>query len=191
MKALLILVTVIGLCGCNSRPASPPTAEGRLSVKTPVLDQARPFDFDILTAAAAYPDRTTRYLDKTGNMVAPTYGDPLLDEAVAALPDIRRPWTFGKIHAEYQQEADVGRRTHLIRVMAASRDPRAAILLHELLGHASLEMRMAALKGLWDHFIQVNGPWGGGAEQMFEDETKWWKEYESQIRRAANARAER
>jgi hypothetical protein len=140
-----------------------------------VLDRTRSSDFDILTVAAAYPDRTMRFLDSNGEMVAPIYGDPVLDEAVAALPDIQRPWTFGKIHAEYEREADVGRRVPLIRALAASREPSAAILLHKLLGDKSLEIRMAALTGLWDHFIHVDSSWAGGAERMFEDEEKWWE----------------
>ena len=116
---------------------------------------------------------------------------PILDVAVAALPDIPRPWTFGKILAEYEREPNISRRVHLIRALAASRDPRAAILLHELLKHESLDIRIAALRGLWDHFIQKEGTGAGGTEQMFEDEAKWWEKYENEIRRAADAIAER
>lgn len=184
MRAAIILLGSAVLAGCAPADRQPQSGDEAV----PAAD--RPAPVDILEAAASYPDRVTSYRDSTGRMVPAKYGDPDLDRAAEALSDIERPWTVEKILGKFESETESCRRAHLIRVLAASRDPRAALLLHGLLDDPSLDIRMAALRGLWDHHVRYEGAWSGGTEQMFEDEAKWWEKNEDQLRSAARAIAE-
>jgi hypothetical protein len=190
MRALTIILLYVGLMGCNPSQQEATSATLRFNVRHPVLDVEVSRNGDILEAAASYPDRTTSFRDSAGAMLAPKYGDPVLDRAADALSDIARPWTLGTILKAYEAETDLARRCHLLRAMAASRDPRMAIQLHDLLDDESLDIRMAALSGLWDHFVQVDGVWAGGTEQMFETEANWWNENKALISKAASTLAE-
>ncbi len=190
MRPSPILFIYVALVGCSPAPQKATPAPLRLTVRQPVLDVNRSHIADILQVAASYPDRTTFFRDSAGSMVAPKYGDPMLDRAAEALSDIARPWTLKKIQMAYESETELDRRCHLLRALAASRDPRVAIRLHDLQGDPSLEIRMAALTGLWDHFVQYDGIWAGGTEQMFETEADWWTENKDRLSTAARALAE-
>ena len=106
--------------------------------------QPRPRDFDILEYAKENPLNITTNAPGT-----PGYGDPFYKEAVAQLSDISPPWTVPKIidefeheHAEWIRLLKQNRPTpverllqlrcrSLIRVLAASRDSRAIVVLAE------------------------------------------------------------
>jgi hypothetical protein len=188
MKAVIAFIVLAAAAGCESRDTRKPQEPIRLFVREPVLDGSRTQQYDILTAAANYPDRTTLSREGEGPMRPTKYGDPALDQAAIALQDIDRPWTLEKILAAYESEKAVERRVSLLRVLAASRDPKVAVMLHELVSDDSLEIRLAALAGLWDHYIQTDGVWGGGKEQMLFDEAEWWRLYKKDLLRAANVR---
>ena len=190
MKAVIAFIVLAAAAGCESRDGRSPQEPIRLLVREPVLDRSRPQQYDILNAAANYPDRTTSYREGKGPMRPTEYGDPELDKAAIALRDLDRPWTLEKILAAYESEKALERRVSLLRVLAASRDPRVAVMLHKLVSDDSLDIRLAALGGLWDHYIQIDGVWGGGTEQMFFDEAEWWRLYKNDLQRAASVRGE-
>ena len=186
MRAVIPFIVLSAVAGCELRDAQKTREPVRLSVREPVLDRSRTPQHDILKAAADYSDRTTSYRAGTGPMRPTEYGDPDLDKAAITLKDLDRPWTFEKILKTYESEEILERRVSLLRVLAASRDPRAAGMLHELVSDGSLDIRLAALGGLWNHFIQIDGAWGGGTEQMFFDEAEWWRLYKTDLQRAAS-----
>lgn len=190
MRAVIAFIVLAAAVGCESRDTLSPQEPIRLFVRKPVLDHSRTQQYDILNAAANYPDRTTMYREGEGPMRPTEYGDPALDKAAIALRDIDRPWTLEKILAAYESEEALERRVSLLRVLAASRDPHVAVMLHGLVSDDSFDIRLAALGGLWDHYIQIDGVWAGGTEQMFFDEAEWWRLYKNDLVRAASVRDE-
>ncbi len=186
MRALIPFVVLITVTGCDSRDLQKTQDRPRLLVREPVLRRSQTQQHDILIAAANYPDRITSASEGNESPRPTVYGDPKLDKAASTLRALDRPWTFEKILKAYESEEVFERRLCLLRVIAASRDPRAALMLHELVSDDSLDIRLAALGGLWDHFIEIDGAWGGGTEQMFFDEAEWWRLYETDLRRAAS-----
>jgi hypothetical protein len=190
MRAAIPFIVLFAVAGCDSRNLQEAQERTRLLVREPVLDRSQTQHQDILTGAANYPDRIRLYSGGTESTRPTLYGDPKLDQAANTLKDLARPWTFEKIRKAYESEEVFERRLSLLRVLAASRDPRAALILHELVSDDSLDVRLAALGGLWDHFIQIDGAWGGGTEQMFVDEAEWWRLYKTDLQRAASERDE-
>lgn len=87
--------------------------------------------------------------------------------------------------ALYEHEQDPERRALLLRVLAASRDPRAAIVLGEALFSSNyLEVREAtrALQQYFTGFIT------GGSESQRLYLVEWFSENESSFRAAAHER---
>jgi RNA polymerase sigma factor (sigma-70 family) len=117
----------------------------------------------------------------------PRYGDVDLEKAEKELAHIPRPWTLAKIITIYKEELkkpplQQKHRYHLQHVLAASRDPRAAVLLGEALegDHPDL----GAMEALRYYFIHpLAGQ--GGTEAQIEAVLKWWQANEKRLRAEA------
>jgi hypothetical protein len=93
-------------------------------------------------------------LNITTSAGKPKYGDPDLDEAVYALADIPRPWTVPKIIEAFNHSPwDEERRSHLATLLAASRDPRAAVILIKALEYHSTAIVHHSRTGLYYYFL--------------------------------------
>ena len=143
---------------------------------------------DILDRASQRPSRQSRTGDD-GRPVFPKYGHFLVDAAADALADISRPWTVDKMIRLYQQEKDPERAAHILLILAASRDPRAAIILGEDLTDEILVIRVMATLGIV-HFFMDHIVAGGMESQMFAAQV-WWKKNEQSIRREAGNMGEK
>jgi hypothetical protein len=129
-------------------------------------------ELDILELAARQP-RGVKLVYPDGTYRIPKFGDPDLEQAEKELADYPRPWTLSKVLAWYR-EADAGKaRANLLWVLAASRDPRAALALGEALYDESLEVRWAATYGLLEYFNGMAG--SGGTEQHMAAAREWWE----------------
>lgn len=158
----------------------------RFSALLAVLLAAACAQPDILDRAAANP-RDSRVSDGKGGMRTPRYGDHALEQAERALTDIPRPWTVERILAAYATASAPERRAHLLRVLAASRDPRGGLALGNALDDEALDVRVAATFGLLDYFLPVlHG--GGNMESAMAEAAAWWKENAARLRREAAAK---
>jgi hypothetical protein len=124
------------------------------------------------------PDRTER---------RPRYGDDALAKAEEELRHIPRPWTLTRIMKTYHDELKKPRleqtnKPHLERLLAASRDPRAAVLLGEQV--EGNQPAPGAVRGLMDYFLPSVAREGGTEAQIVAVQN-WWKEQEAKWRRQA------
>ena len=110
-----------------------------------------------------------------GRAASKTNSSSRLGRAEEALKDHAKPWTVRKVLAWYKQARDAKTRAHLLRVLAASRHPKAAIELGEALNDSELEVRVAATYGLLDYFWPTLAP-TGGTEVHMAAAAKWWRE---------------
>jgi hypothetical protein len=85
---------------------------------------------------------------------------------------------------KYRAESDVGKRIERLTALAATRDPRVAVVLGELLERSqtapqreSPDPGVAADVLLHVHYV----PGGGGNKEVFD----WWKKNEADLRRRA------
>ena len=96
-------------------------------------------DEDILEYAEWFGLNMLRGLYPNGRPPRSAFVDPRLKKAARELKDIPRPWTVTAILERYRAEVkqpklNDSRLGHLILVLAASRDPRAAVVLRDLPG---------------------------------------------------------
>ena len=125
-------------------------------------------EVDIIKQAIAHP-RQESVQQPDGTFKESKYGDRKLAEAVAYLsPFHPRPWTVA--HAiEWFHKADDRGRIHIIRLLAASRDPRAALVLGAALDS---KLRLAAGEGLVDYFLP--SAVRGGTEAQMKAAREWF-----------------
>ncbi|NNF01032.1 MAG: HEAT repeat domain-containing protein [Pyrinomonadaceae bacterium] len=109
------------------------------------------------------------------------YGDFELDDAINNLNGYSKPWNIGKLIEWYSQAENEETRVSFLRVLAASKDPRAAVILGSLLEDRTLKTRVAALYGLMYYFLP--SVVGGGTEAHFLYVRKWWEVNKDQIKR--------
>jgi len=126
---------------------------------------------DILDIAKEHP------LGITVNNVPAKYGDPDLAKAIDSLGDIPHPWTVPKTIELFQQEIVAWQRKlqhqrdiksdymwdgwereqkrcgYLATLLAASRDPRAAVVLGEDFGTPDLPGWFEVMTGLLHYFV--------------------------------------
>jgi hypothetical protein len=159
MKVLLIVTIVLFLFGVC------------LAQEGDILDFAAKHP---LGAVIINPDETYRY---------PKFGDYRLERAVEELKNYPRPWTVAKVLAWYDKAEDGKIRAHLLWVLAASRDPRAALALGNALNDDSLDVRVAATYGLLDYFMKIVV--GGGTEQHIIAVKEWWEKNQESIQKEA------
>lgn len=129
-------------------------------------------EVDILDFAATHPlNKSVQQPD--GTWRSPKFGDDLLEQAAAGLKSYSRPWTVSKVISWCDESRDNKTKSLLLRVLAASRDPRGAIILGGALSDEGLEIRAAATYGLLDYFM--GGGIGGGTEEHMRSAQEWWK----------------
>lgn len=118
-----------------------------------------------------------------GSWRSPKYGDYNLEQAVERLKDYPQPFTVPKVISWYGEAKDKKIRASLLRVLAASRDPRAALVLGNSLKDDSLDVRVAATYGLMDYFLPsiING----GTEQHMLAVQEWWENNRERLEKEA------
>jgi len=87
-----------------------------------------------------------------------------------------------KIH-RYRAATNPEHRAALLKELAPSRDPRAAVVLGEALKDPVLALRVIATRGLLDYYLPALVE--GGSEQQMEAALHWWKKNEARLRRQA------
>jgi hypothetical protein len=127
---------------------------------------------DILDFAAKNP-RISQVQNPDGTWRTPKYGDYELEQAVERLKNYSRPFTVSKVISWYSRAEDEKIRAALLRVLAVSRDPRAALILGNSLKDDALAVRIAATYGLMDYFLPSVA--GGGSEQHMLAVQEWWE----------------
>ena len=103
----------------------------------------------------------------------PKYGDPAVDAAADDLKDILHPWTVPDMIALFRKspwpvadrlaqkdgrmwngwQRDERRQSHIVTILAASRDPRVVEYLVEAVDFRSSTIRAAAVMGLYNYFL--------------------------------------
>lgn len=133
---------------------------------------------DILETVAKHP-LGAQVKAKDGSWKPAKYGDPKLAVAVEHLASIPKPWTVLSITRNYHAMKGKNDQlcAHLLRVLAASRDPRAATVLGPALSDGSLAIRVAATYGIMDYFM--DHPVNGGTEQHMEAAQQWWQQQQT------------
>ncbi len=109
----------------------------------------------------------------------PKYGDYELEQAVEQLKDYSQPLTVPKVISWYSEAKDEKIRVSLLRVLAASRDARAALVLGNLLKDDWLSIRVAATYGLKDYFIQSY--LGRSTEDHMLAVQAWWEKNQERL----------
>jgi len=143
-----------------------------------------PTEPDILDLVAKNP-RGEQVQAPDGTYRTPRHGDATLEQAETKLRHIPRPWTVSKMIRHYREAKGVEERALLLRVLAASRDPRAAVVLGETLPDEKLELRVAATEGILDYFFDDRFG-GNNLEGQMTDADEWWRAHESGLRKEAD-----
>ena len=179
-------VSVTGISGNTGRTGEQAVGE-ELSAESST-ESSRPIreDEDILK----YAEWLTQHIHGAA------FDEPRLEKAARELKDIPRPWTVTAILKHYRAEVkkpklNDSRIAHLIFVLAASRDPRAAVVLWDLPGmpritrytRLNLNHTLRAVYEGVDYFLPALT--AGGAESKLRAIEEWWKENENPIRAAA------
>lgn len=140
------------------------------------------------------------------------YGDLSLTRAVQGLADIAHPWTVPKMIDLYRQETSLftatpkpkgfdwnkeqGRCRNLATLLAASRDPRAAMELMHSMEDQRVPNTGSIVDGLTNYFLQDSKyrrieqrryASTNMLPEMKQDVENWWKLNNEQIEIAANA----
>ena len=177
---LLIVVMIVGAAIFHGCEAGTATSEDHKAAATQPAGRtssppSRNEEADILDYAAKHP-LNTRVRRADGTWRRLKYGDIALDGAEEALKDYAKPWTVKKVLSWYKEAKDGKTRAHLLRVLAASRHPKAAIELGKALDDdKSLDVRVSATYALLDYFAPDAGLNGGTESAMFAA-AKWWRE---------------
>lgn len=162
------ILTVLLLCAC-AEEAPPEPDILALAERNPLGEQVQA------------PDGTYR---------TPRYGDAALEQAEIVLRDTPRPWTVSRMLRRFREAESAEERALILRVLAASRDPRAAVVLGETLHDDALDVRVAATLGIADYFLEERYG-GGNLESLMTDADEWWKGHEAELRREAARLAHR
>lgn len=137
---------------------------------------------DILDYAAKNP-LDSQVQNSDGTWRTPKYGDYQLEQAVERLKNYSQPFTVPKVISWYSKAKDEKIRASLLRVLAVSRDARAALILGNSLEDNSLDVRSASTYGLRDYFI--NFIVDGGTEQQMIQAQEWWKKNRERLEKEA------
>lgn len=141
----------------------------------PLSDQ-----IDILTFAGSHPPYPGSYQQRAApgsELHDCLYYDCDVERAAEFLRDrYPRPYTVTKVIGWYEEAADEKTRVHLLFLLSASRDPRAALVLGAALRSPSLLVRGAAMNGLnWQFGAERCGA-GGGFESSYDAAWDWLEE---------------
>jgi hypothetical protein len=180
----------IVLCTAHVRLQFPVKAD------PPPNDRPIPWDADILDYVSrrdielyGQPPYSERTLPD-GSKFRSRYSTFDLDDAEDFLRDrYPRPYRLGKVVRWYEEACDEPTRIHLLVILAASRDPHAALIVGNALMSTSLDIRFAAVEAL-DHFFGATQCSGGGdLESDFDAAFKWLEENGTRLRRDARKNA--
>jgi hypothetical protein len=141
---------------------------------------------NILSNAEKNP-RSSQVQDPDGTWRTPKYGDHHLEQAANRLKNFPQPFTVSRVVSWYSQSKDPKIRASFLRVLAVSRDPRAAVVLGASLNDNSLDVRIAATYGLMDYFLP--SVVDGGTEQHMAAVHKWWTANRERLEREARCAA--
>ena len=190
LRFLLAIISVIPALLLAQSPREQMFAEMDRTIGAAIEDLLRNRllnDQDVLSYALAHP-LGSLVQQPDGTMRRPKYGDHQLEEAEAFLSSrYSRPWTVPKLVSWYNVTKDVNHRRHLLRVLAASRSPQAALLLGEALHSDTL--RDAGCYGLYDYFPMIAVMGGDGPP--IEATAQWFAKYKERFREAATESASR
>jgi hypothetical protein len=127
---------------------------------------------DILDFATKNP-RAHQVQNPDGTLRTPKYGDYKLEQAVEQLKNYSQPFTVPKVISWFSEAEDAKIRAALLRVLAVSRDPRAALVLGNSLKDDSLDVRIAATYGLMEYYLP--SVVSGGTEMHMVAVREWWE----------------
>jgi hypothetical protein len=136
---------------------------------------------DVLVIALQHP-RDSKIQNPNGTWRVPKYGDDKAEQAEAKLSSYPHPWTVSKLLQWYAAPQKPEDRAYLARLLALSRDPRAAIALGESLESEDFDIRIAACYGLLDYFLP--GTIGGGTENHMIIVKAWWVQNKEKLKNA-------
>jgi len=137
---------------------------------------------DILDFAAKNP-RASQFQNPDKTWRTPKYGDYELEQAAEQLKSYPQPFTVPKVISWYSKAKDAKIRASLLRVLAVSRDPRAALALGNSLKDDSLDVRVAATYGLMDYFMLT--AISGGTEGHMLAAQEWWEKNRERLEKEA------
>ncbi len=137
---------------------------------------------DILDFAAKNP-RGSQVQNPDGTWRTPKYGDYDLEQAVQKLKGYSQPFTVPKVISWYSKTKNAKIRASLLRVLAVSRDPRAALVLGNSLKDDSFDVRIAVIHGLTDYFLP--SVVCCGSEQDAFAAQEWWEKNRERLEREA------
>ena len=150
----------------------------------PTLDAPLPDEVDILEFAAKHPPYGFGHSSR-GNIPC-KYNNCDVDIAAEALRELYpRPYTVTKVLRWYEEACDEQIRVHLLHVLAASRDPRAALVLASAL-RSSFRLRLAAVSAFNMEFGCSQCSGGGGIGTEFENADDWLEENYVRLLREAS-----
>lgn len=158
----------------------------------PPNDRPIPWDADILEyvirrdaeiyGPKAYSERTL----PDGSKIRSRYSTFDLDDAENFLRDrYQRPCTLKQALRWYEGACDESTRIHLLVLLAASRDPHAALVVGNALMSSSLDIRVAAVNALNGFFGATQCAGGGNLESDFAAAFNWLEENDTRLRRDA------
>lgn len=116
--------------------------------------------------------------DSKGRKIKSKYGDSQLDAAVKTLKKYPRPWTVSKTINWYTTTTKLNERLAWIRVLAASRNPKAALVLGKALDESG-PICIAASYGLHHYFIKNS--FYMNTESAIAKAQQWWLANKTQL----------
>lgn len=109
-----------------------------------------------------------------------------LDDAEDFLRDrYPRPYTLRKALSWYEEACDEPTRIHLLVLLAASRDPHAALIVGNALMSPSANISVAAVRAFNQFFDATQCSLGGNLESDFTAAFNWLEENGTRLRRDA------
>ena len=149
-----------------------------LLLKLPLLAED-----DIIQQVASHPHGSAQAQQADGSMREVKYGDYGLEQAGIFLTGrYPHPWTVSKTLGWFREASDPTTRVHLLRVLAASRDPKAALVLGDCFHDPSLGID--ACEDMNEYFV-VPQQVDGGSRSVIAAATKWFAANKERLQREA------
>jgi hypothetical protein len=153
------------------------------------LDAPLPDDVDILEFAAKHPPYPGGYSAPKkvdGTTVRCAYWDCDVDDAVAFLRGkYPRPYTVTKVLRWYDEACDEATRIHSLHVLAATRNPRAGLVLATALRSPNPNVRMATVSAFNYEFGADQCAMAGDRASEFQNADEWLEENYARLWREA------
>ncbi len=139
-------------------------------------------EIDILTFADTHK-RVLLVGNSRGRTHKPKYGDPYLEEAAKRFKKYPRPWTVPKVIEWYTATRIMKERPLWLRVLGASTDARAALVLGEAMKEPG-QITWTASYCFQDYFIKQYLGYTD-TESTIIGAQKWWKENKARLEEEA------